>query len=135
MLEAAGVDVASHLWISNRAQVLLPFHRLMEKMSEARPERISIGTTSRGIGPCYEDKIGRRGIRMADLLDPDIFRALYDALAEEKDRHRQGASTSTKTMDIDAGSRRVRALRRAHPPDGVRYRRAAQRGDRGRASA
>ena len=46
---------------------------MMEKMSEARPGRVSIGTTSRGIGPCYEDKIGRRGIRIADLLDTASF--------------------------------------------------------------
>ena len=84
MLEAAGVEVAGHLWISNRAQVLLPCHRLMEKMSEGRPGRVSIGTTARGIGPCYEDKTGRRGIRMAELLDTDLFRARYDALVEEK---------------------------------------------------
>ena len=83
-LGAAGVSVAGRLWISNRAQVLLPQHRMMEKMSEGRPGRVSIGTTSRGIGPCYEDKTGRRGIRMADLLDRDLFRARYDALAEEK---------------------------------------------------
>ena len=53
-------------------------------MSEARENRIPIGTTSRGIGPCYEDKIGRRGIRIADLYDPDSFRELYDTLAEDK---------------------------------------------------
>jgi len=84
MLEAAGVEVMGHLFISNRAHVLLPAHRMMEKMSEARPGRVSIGTTSRGIGPCYEDKIARRGIRIADLLDRDTFRAKYDALMEEK---------------------------------------------------
>jgi adenylosuccinate synthase len=84
MLEAAGIQITGHLWISNRAQVLLPSHRMMEKMSEGRPGRISIGTTSRGIGPCYEDKIGRRGIRMADFIEPEIFRARYDALVEEK---------------------------------------------------
>ena len=84
MLEAAGIEIGGRLWISNRAQVLLPSHRMMEKMSEGRPGRISIGTTSRGIGPCYEDKTGRRGIRMADLLDSDLFHARYDALVEEK---------------------------------------------------
>jgi len=57
---------------------------MMERMSEGRPGRISIGTTSRGIGPCYEDKIARRGIRVADLLDRDSFRAQYDSLMEEK---------------------------------------------------
>jgi adenylosuccinate synthase len=84
MLAEAGVEVTGHLWISNRAQVLLPCHRMMEKMSEGRPGKVSIGTTSRGIGPCYEDKTGRRGIRIADLLDTEIFRARYDALLEEK---------------------------------------------------
>ena len=84
MLEAAGIDVKSQLRISNRAHVIFPFHRLVEKMSEARENRIPLGTTARGIGPCYEDKIGRRGIRVADLYDPASFRALYDTLAEDK---------------------------------------------------
>jgi adenylosuccinate synthase len=83
-LESAGVPVAGNLFISNRAHVLLPVHRMMEKMSEARAGRVSIGTTSRGIGPCYEDKIGRRGIRIADLLDRDFFRETYDILVEDK---------------------------------------------------
>src|SRR3954466_8920436 len=83
-LESAGVPVSQSLFISNRAHVLFPAHRLMEKMSEARPGRISIGTTSRGIGPCYEDKTARRGIRMADLMDTEGFRSQYDALMQEK---------------------------------------------------
>ena len=83
-LESAGVKVAGNLFISNRAHVLFPQHRMMEKMSEGREGRISIGTTSRGIGPCYEDKIGRRGIRIADLLDTKFFRGQYDSVMEEK---------------------------------------------------
>jgi adenylosuccinate synthase len=83
-LTAAGIDVVDNLRISNRAHVIFPFHRLIEKMSEARENRVPIGTTSRGIGPCYEDKAGRRGIRIADLFDPDSFRDLYDVLAEDK---------------------------------------------------
>jgi adenylosuccinate synthase len=83
-LELSGIDVRNHLFISNRAHVLFPAHRMMEKMSEGRPGRISIGTTSRGIGPCYEDKIGRRGVRIADLLDAAAFRAHYDSVMEEK---------------------------------------------------
>jgi len=77
-LEAVGIAVSRQLSISNRAHVIFPFHRMMEKMSE------SIGTTSRGIGPCYEDKAGRRGIRMADLLDRQTFAAQYDCLVKEK---------------------------------------------------
>jgi len=83
-LEAAGIDVGKNLAISNRAQVIFPFHRIVEKMSEGRKDRIPIGTTSRGIGPCYEDKIGRRGIRVADLYQPASFCAMYDVLAEDK---------------------------------------------------
>ena len=83
-LESAGVAVKGSLFISNRAHVLFPAHRMMEKMSEGRPGRISIGTTSRGIGPCYEDKIARRGIRVADLLDTAFFRGQYDSVMEEK---------------------------------------------------
>jgi adenylosuccinate synthase len=84
-LEAVGIEVSRQLSISNRAHVIFPFHRMMEKMSEDRPGKISIGTTSRGIGPCYEDKIARRGIRMADLLDRETFAAQYDCLVEEKE--------------------------------------------------
>jgi adenylosuccinate synthase len=83
-LEAAGVDVARQLRISNRAHVLLPFHRLMERLSEARPGRVSIGTTSRGIGPCYEDKAGRRGIRFGDFVRYERFEQAYDDLLAEK---------------------------------------------------
>ncbi len=84
-LERAGIDVVHNLAISNRAHVIFPFHRLVEKVSEARSDRVAIGTTSRGIGPCYEDKIARRGIRMADLVEPEAFGELYRSLAEDKD--------------------------------------------------
>src|SRR5579864_5172329 len=83
-LESAGVPITGNLFISNRAHVLFPAHRMMEKMSEGRVGRVSIGTTSRGIGPCYEDKIARRGIRIADLLDRENFRAQYATLMDEK---------------------------------------------------
>ncbi len=82
-LEAMGIDVKSQLRISNRAHVIFPFHRTLEQISEGRDNRKAIGTTSRGIGPCYEDKIARRGIRIADLVDAD-FDALYCSLAEDK---------------------------------------------------
>jgi len=83
MLEAAGLRMDGNLFISNRAQVLLPTHRLMEKLGEARPGRVSIGTTSRGIGPCYEDKIARRGMRIGDLMDRESFAPLFDTLVAE----------------------------------------------------
>jgi adenylosuccinate synthase len=83
-LEQAGIDVRKQLAISNRAHVIFPFHRIVEKMSEARQDRVPIGTTSRGIGPCYEDKTGRRGIRIADLYERESFCAMYTSLAEDK---------------------------------------------------
>jgi adenylosuccinate synthase len=83
-LTDAGVDVTRQLRISNRAHVIFPFHRIVEKISEDRADRVAIGTTSRGIGPCYEDKIGRRGIRIADLFDTETFPKMYNGLAEDK---------------------------------------------------
>jgi adenylosuccinate synthase len=83
-LESAGVAVTGSLFVSNRAHVLFPAHRMMEKMSEGRSGQVSIGTTSRGIGPCYEDKIGRRGIRITDLLNTEFFRKQYDSVMQEK---------------------------------------------------
>jgi adenylosuccinate synthase len=84
-LESVGVHPRNHLAISNRAHVIFPFHRMVEKISESRKDRVAIGTTSRGIGPCYEDKIARRGIRMAELVESEAFSALFDALAEDKE--------------------------------------------------
>src|SRR5688572_447246 len=67
-LGRAGVAVDGRLRISEKAHVILPYHRELDVLSEARRGERKIGTTSRGIGPAYEDKIGRRGIRMCDLL-------------------------------------------------------------------
>jgi adenylosuccinate synthase len=68
-LQAAGISVAGRLIVSDRAHVILPYHRELDLLSEARRGERKIGTTSRGIGPAYEDKIGRRGIRVGDLAD------------------------------------------------------------------
>jgi adenylosuccinate synthase len=84
MLERAGVDPRRQVSISSRAHVIFPFHRLVEKVSEGRADRVAIGTTSRGIGPCYEDKVARRGIRVADLLNNANFETLYNLVAEDK---------------------------------------------------
>jgi adenylosuccinate synthase len=108
-LEAAGIDVAKQLRISNRAHAIFPFHRLVEKMSEARENRIPIGTTARGIGPCYEDKIGRRGIRIADLYDPESFRDLYDTLVEDK-KTLAATFNLSDTVDYAAMRSRIEAL-------------------------
>ena len=76
-LARMGVDVDGRLLVSEKAHLILPYHRELDVLSEARRGERKIGTTSRGIGPAYEDKIGRRGIRVCDLLGD------RDALATE----------------------------------------------------
>jgi adenylosuccinate synthase len=73
-LRAAGIDCQGRLFVSDRAHVILEYHRRMEMGDEERRGPNRIGTTSRGIGPAYEDKMGRRGLRMCDLSDPDTLR-------------------------------------------------------------
>jgi adenylosuccinate synthase len=67
-LARMGIEVDGRLLISEKAHLILPYHRELDVLSEARRGERKIGTTSRGIGPAYEDKIGRRGIRVCDLL-------------------------------------------------------------------
>src|SRR5437763_11825135 len=65
-----GIDVAGRILVSDKAHLILPYHRDLDLLSEARRGERKIGTTSRGIGPAYEDKVARRGIRVGDLIDP-----------------------------------------------------------------
>src|SRR3984893_12135255 len=83
-LRETGVQVDGSLFVSNRAHVILPYHRMIELASENAPGRVKIGTTSRGIGPTYEDKMGRRGLRVADLLDPKLLRTHIENACHEK---------------------------------------------------
>src|SRR6202162_966072 len=81
-LARMGVHVDGRLLVSEKAHVIMPYHRELDVLSEARRGERKIGTTSRGIGPAYEDKIGRRGIRVGDLADTSDRGALADALRE-----------------------------------------------------
>jgi adenylosuccinate synthase len=83
-LREGGIKVDGNLFVSNRAHVILPYHRMMELASENAPGRVKIGTTSRGIGPAYEDKMGRRGLRVADLLDLKLLRTHIENACREK---------------------------------------------------
>ncbi len=83
-LRETGVKVDGSLFVSNRAHVILPYHRMIELASENAPGRVKIGTTSRGIGPAYEDKMGRRGLRVADLLDLKLLRTHIENACREK---------------------------------------------------
>ena len=80
-LEARGVSTAGRLGIAERAHLVLPHHKLLDGLREAAAGDGKIGTTKRGIGPAYEDKIGRRGIRVGDLWRPGLREKLEANLA------------------------------------------------------
>jgi len=79
-----GVEVDGNLFVSNRAKVILPYHRMIELAAESAPGRKKIGTTSRGIGPAYEDKMARSGLRVVDLLHPALLKTHIEAACAEK---------------------------------------------------
>jgi len=84
VLEQKGISVAGRLFLSNRAHLIFPYHRLVEMELESSPWRAKIGTTARGIGPAYEDKMGRRGIRVGDIADEAEFRCLIESAVQDK---------------------------------------------------
>jgi adenylosuccinate synthase len=91
MLAKAGIDVTGRLHVSNRAHLIFPYHRELDMAAEAARGANKIGTTSRGIGPAYEDKMARRGLRVGELLLPDLFREKAARVVAEKNRLAQGA--------------------------------------------
>ncbi|WP_263416985.1 adenylosuccinate synthase [Terriglobus albidus] len=84
MLKEAGLPVDGQLFVSDRAQVILPYHRMIELAAENAPGRTKIGTTSRGIGPAYEDKMHRNGLRVIDLLNSALLRTHITNACHEK---------------------------------------------------
>ena len=85
-LKAEGIPVDGQLFVSNRAQVILPYHRMIELAAENAPGRTKIGTTSRGIGPAYEDKMHRNGLRVVDLLNAQLLRTHITNACNEKNQ-------------------------------------------------
>jgi len=84
-LAKVGIVVKGRLHVSNRAHLIFPYHRELARGAN------KIGTTSRGIGPAYEDKMARRGLRMCDLLEPELFRKKAALVVVEKNRLAKGA--------------------------------------------
>ncbi|MFQ6019715.1 MAG: adenylosuccinate synthase, partial [Dehalococcoidia bacterium] len=72
-LEASDVGVRGRLFVSDRAHVIMPYHQLIDKLDETLRGKGAIGTTGRGVGPCFFDKVGRAGVRMADLVDAEAL--------------------------------------------------------------
>jgi adenylosuccinate synthase len=83
-LRGFGVAVDEQLFVSNRAQVILPYHRMIELAAEYAPGRQKIGTTGKGIGPAYEDKMARSGLRVVDLLRADLLKTHIEEACQEK---------------------------------------------------
>lgn len=84
-LRALNIDI-SRLYISDRAHVVMPYHVTLDRLEEESKGADKIGATLRGIGPAYVDKYSRVGIRMADLLDPDLFRSKLATTLTQKNR-------------------------------------------------
>ena len=98
-LQERGIDIGDRLLVSDRAHVVFPYHRAFDESREARLSKDKkIGTTKRGIGPCYGDKVSRVGLRMGDLLDP-CFDDLLRTRMEEVDRVLQALGADP--MDTD----------------------------------
>src|SRR5205085_7217123 len=89
-----GIDTHQRIAVSDKAHVILPYHRDLDLLSEARRGERKIGTTSRGIGPAYEDKVARRGVRVGDLADPAGLEQNVRANVEARNR-----LVSDTTMD------------------------------------
>ena len=113
MLQDAGVDVTGRLFLSDRAHLILPYHRQVEKAAEAARGASKIGTTSRGIGPTYEDKMARRGLRVCDLVDADCFRRKLEMVLKEKSiiYHALSGETLDTTGVLDDALRLAERIR------------------------
>ena len=80
------ISVKDHLHISDRAQLVMPWHKTFDRLGEEQKGKNKIGTTGRGIGPAYEDKVRRSGMRVGDLLEPELFKARLEEIVEEKNK-------------------------------------------------
>ena len=97
-LRGRGVAVDDNLLISDRAHLILPHHRILEAMAEERRGSRKIGTTQRGIGPAYEDKAGRRGLRLGDIVRPE---SLPTKLEEARRHYEQLCRGAGRTPEVD----------------------------------
>ncbi len=110
-LEAAGIKAEGRLWMSERAQVLLPLYAEVDKAREARRGAGKIGTTSRGIGPAYEAKVARRGVRVCDLYSgrlETLVAEAHDALAHELGAFARGTDPAALTRQCREWGERLR---------------------------
>ena len=81
-LHTKGINPEGRLFIANNAHVVLPYHSTLDKAKEKKAGKAAIGTTGRGIGPCYSDKVNRIGVRVGDLMDERELRPRVEAMAK-----------------------------------------------------
>ncbi|OFV97329.1 MAG: adenylosuccinate synthase [Acidobacteria bacterium RIFCSPLOWO2_12_FULL_54_10] len=115
VLEKNGITTPGRLFISNRAHLIFPYHQAIERVMENSATGQKIGTTSRGIGPAYEDKTGRRGIRVADSFDEKQFRELVASNVEEKKAAIAAKGGSLQMDAQEIASSYLELCRRLHP--------------------
>jgi adenylosuccinate synthase len=117
LLEERGIDAEPRVWVSHRAHLLLGWHKLLDVAKEGMRGARAIGTTGRGIGPAYEDKVGRVGVRVADLDDPprleDAIAASVAAKSALLRSLGSDAVLSTESVLEEIGAYRDRLLARA----------------------
>src|SRR5262249_46805837 len=122
-LRKAGIEIGSNLVVSDHAHVIFPYHLEEERLSEKGSET-AIGTTGRGIGPCYQDKVGRIcGIRVGELLHADHLRKRLHTIVPRKNRILKALSVEARTFDPDeiCGEYRAQAEKmRPHIADTAR---------------
>ncbi len=123
-LTRAGISL-DNLWLSERAQVVMPYHRLLDGLEESARGGQQIGTTKRGIGPAYADKAARTGIRLGDLTRPDYLAGRLAQALPQKNLTLQHFGQPPLALDdlvaqADGVGRDARPAHRGHAADGAR---------------
>src|ERR1041384_2681595 len=85
-IQKRGIKIDGRIFLSDRAHVVMPYHKFIDKHQESTAANGKIGTTQRGIGPCYADKAARKGIRVADLYNEEFFRERVFSCTAEKNK-------------------------------------------------
>ncbi len=108
------IDVKGRLFISENAHIVMPYHKLLDRVKELRRRGKKIGTTGRGIGPCYTDKVARTGIRVADLIDERAFKEKLRKNLDEKNQllkriyHQKGFSYKKVLAEYSSYGRKMK---------------------------
>ncbi|MDY6903221.1 MAG: adenylosuccinate synthase [Thermodesulfobacteriota bacterium] len=101
-LRSRGIALSpENFMISRKAQIIMPYHKRIDAVREEKKGSGKIGTTGRGIGPCYEDKAGRHGLRFVDMADPDAFREKIIQMVREKNNYLEKIYNAAP-LDVDA---------------------------------